>query len=139
MIEVIFGAKGTGKTKRILELANQSAKEAKGSLVFIDSDSSYMYDLSTNIRFINATEYGIITPKMLYGFLCGIAAMDFDLEYLFVDGYVAIAHHPLDTLEQHFKELGEFAQRRGIHIIISVNGSEETLPAYMKKLVKHTT
>lgn len=139
MIGVIFGAKGTGKTKHILERANKSAKEAKGSLVFIDSDNSYMYDLSTNIRFINATEYGITTPKMLYGFLCGIAAMDFDLEYLFVDGYISIAHHPLDTLEQHFKELSAFTERRGINLIISVNGSEETLPAYMKKLVLHTT
>lgn len=139
MIEVIFGAKGTGKTKRILEHANKSAKEAKGSLVFIDSDNSYMYDLSTNIRFINATEYGITTPKMLYGFLCGIAAMDFDLEYLFVDGYIAIAQHPLDTLEQHFKELGEFAKKRNIHMVISINGSADTLPGFLREMVMHTT
>ncbi len=131
MIRVIFGEKGAGKTKRILDLANKSAKEAKGTLVFIDSDNSYMYDLSTNIRFINATEYGIVTPKMLYGFLCGIAAMDFDLEYLFIDGYVGIANHPIDTLEQHFQELDEFSNRRGFNIVISVNGTKDTLPKYL--------
>ncbi len=139
MIGVIFGEKGTGKTKRILDMANKSAKEAKGSLVFIDSDNSYMYDLATNIRFINATEYGIVTPKMLYGFLCGVAAMDFDLEYLFIDGYIAIAHHPLDTLEQHFTELYEFSRQRNFNIIISVNGSEKTLPEYMRGMVLHDT
>ena len=133
MIRVIFGEKGTGKTKRILDLANKSAKEAKGSLVFIDSDNSYMYDLSTKIRFINATEYGIVTPKMLYGFLCGVAAMDFDLEYLFIDGYVGIAHHPIDTLEQHFQELDEFSDRRGFNIVISVNGAKDALPKYLQE------
>jgi len=134
LIRVIFGETGTGKTKRILDLANKLAKEAKGSVVFIDSDNSYMYDLATSVRFINATEYGIVTPKMLYGFLCGVAAMDFDLEYLFIDGYVGIANHPIDTLEQHFEELGEFCNRRGLNMIISVNGSKDDLPKYLQDM-----
>ena len=46
MIQIIFGEKGTGKTKKILDLANQSAKDAKGSVVFIDDDDSYMFDLN---------------------------------------------------------------------------------------------
>ena len=57
MIQLIFGEKGSGKTKRILEIANQTAEQAKGSIVFIDEDDRYMYDLNLSIRFINATEY----------------------------------------------------------------------------------
>lgn len=41
MIQVIFGKKGSGKTKRILDMANASVKEAKGNVLFIDDDKSY--------------------------------------------------------------------------------------------------
>ena len=40
MIQVIFGKKGSGKTKRILDMANASVKEAKGNVLFIDDDKS---------------------------------------------------------------------------------------------------
>ncbi len=56
MVGVIFGQKGSGKTKKILELANRAAKEAHGSIVFIDDENSYMYDLDRNVRFVNAKE-----------------------------------------------------------------------------------
>lgn len=138
MIGVIFGEKGTGKTKHILELANKSAKEAKGSIVFIDSDSSYMYDLSTSIRFINVTEYSICTPKMLFGFLSGLAAMDFDLEYVFVDGFAAITHHSVDSLEGLFQQLEKFSEKNNINIIASINGNPDSVPAFLKDKVLHT-
>ena len=35
MIELIFGAKGTGKTTRIIDKANASVENAKGNVVFI--------------------------------------------------------------------------------------------------------
>lgn len=139
MIAVIFGAKGTGKTKHLLELANKSAKTAKGSIVFIDDDNSYMYDLSTSIRFVNATEYGICTPKMLYGFLCGISAMDFDLEYLYIDGFNAITHHELKTLEGLFKQLAVFSDKHNIQITLSISGSKDDLPPFLQEFVLHTT
>ncbi|MEG1525141.1 MAG: hypothetical protein RRZ24_03340 [Clostridia bacterium] len=138
MIGVIIGEKGTGKTKRILELANKAAKEAKGSLVFIDDDNSYMYDLVTNVRFINSSEYHIHTPKMLYGFLSGIAASDFDLEYIFIDGFISIVHHELKTLEGLFKQLSVFADEHNLNIILSINGDGKNVPAFVDGMVLQT-
>ena len=57
MIQVIFGKKGSGKTKRILDMANASVKEAKGNVLFIDDDKSYTLSLKPQIRFIDASEY----------------------------------------------------------------------------------
>ena len=95
MIRVIFGEKGAGKTKRIIDMANESIKTAKGSIVFIDDDNQYMFELKHSIRFVDASEFHIDGPKMFYGFLSGIAAQDFDLEYLFIDGFLKIVHHPV--------------------------------------------
>ena len=55
MIQVIFGKKGSGKTKRILDMANASVKEAKGNVLFIDDDKSYTLSLKPQIRFIDAS------------------------------------------------------------------------------------
>ncbi|MCL2671883.1 MAG: ATP-binding protein [Clostridiales bacterium] len=131
MIQIIFGEKGTGKTKRILDLANQTVREAKGSLVFIDDDNRYMFDLNHSIRFINASEYAIGSPKMFYGFISGLLASDFDLEYIFVDGLLSIIKHELSTLEDLFREL----ERYNVRFIFSVSGKDAALPDFMKDMV----
>ena len=41
MIQVIHGRKGSGKTKRIIDLANDAIKEQKGDVVFVDEDNQY--------------------------------------------------------------------------------------------------
>ena len=133
MIGVIFGEKGTGKTKQILEMANKSVLTAKGNTIFIDDDTSYIYDLSRQTRFINASEYGISSPKMLYGFLCGLAASDFDLETIYIDGLLNIIGHELDSLEGLFDDLKKFAQKNNLSVIMSITGSKETVPSYMKE------
>ena len=42
MIQVIAGKKGSGKTKRLIDMANKSAQESKHDIVFIDDDNRYM-------------------------------------------------------------------------------------------------
>ena len=133
MIGVIFGEKGTGKTKQILEMANKSVETAKGDTIFIDNDAGYIYDLSRKARFINATEYGISSPKMLYGFLCGLAASDFDLETIYIDGLLSIIGHELDSLEGLFDDLKKFSAKNNLNIIMSITGSKETIPPFLKE------
>jgi archaellum biogenesis ATPase FlaH len=132
LIQLIFGEKGSGKTKKILELANSAAQTAKGSTVFVDIDDDYMYDLNLSIRFINATEYALSGPKMFYGFLCGIAASDHDLEYIVVDSFMKIVHHDLETLEELFKQLKAFSDRHNIHLVLSLSCLPEQLPTFLR-------
>lgn len=135
MIGVIFGEKGAGKTKRIISIANETLHTAKGSIVFIDDDNQYMFELKHSIRFIDASEYHIDSPKMFFGFISGIAAQDFDLEYLFIDGFLKIARHPLDTLAELFTELDAFAKRCDIKLYISITGDAATAPDFMKQYI----
>ncbi len=135
MVGVIFGQKGSGKTKKILELANKAAKEAHGSIVFIDDENSYMYDLDRNVRFVNAKEYDLVSPRMLYGFLCGLAASDYDLEYIYIDGLMRFIRTELSTLTELFDQIERFSALRGINVVMSVSGTAEELPEFMKKYV----
>jgi len=135
LIRIIFGEKGAGKTKRIINMANDSVQDSKGSLVFIDDGNQYMFDLKHEIRFIDASEFEIDGPKMFYGFLCGIAAQDFDLEYIFIDGFLKIVHHDLDTLEGLFDHLRTFSDKSGVKVVISINGDPEDIPSFIREYV----
>ena len=132
MIQLIFGEKGSGKTKKILELANLAAKDAKGSIAFVDTDEDYMYDLNLSVRFINASEYAISGPKMFYGFLCGISASDHDLEYLFIDSFTSIIKHDLSTLSDLFEQLNAFCETHGIHLVLALSCAPDQVPAFLK-------
>ena len=132
MIQLIFGEKGSGKTKKILELANLAAKDAKGSIVFIDTDDDYMYDLNLSVRFVNASEYAILGPKMFYGFLCGISASDHDLEYLFIDSIMHIVKHDLATLQELFDQLKAFSDNHGIKLVLALSCSPDQVPEFLK-------
>ena len=132
MISIIIGNKGSGKTKRILEIANQAAEQAKGSVVFIDEDERYMYDLNLSIRFINATEYALSGPKMFYGFLCGISASDHDLECIVIDSFMHLVHHELNSLKEMFGQMDVFSEQHGIRLVISLSCAPEQLPDFLK-------
>ena len=136
MIEIICGEKGTGKTKRIISLANDVSDKAKGSIVFIDDDNSYMYDLGYSIRFINVTDYALNDPDMFLGFLCGLCASDFDLEYVFVDRFENVIKADLSVLEGFFEQLNKLADQHSLHIVLSVSKGEEVLPEFMRPYIQ---
>ena len=135
MIEIICGEKGTGKTKRIISLANDVSDKAKGSMVFIDDDNSYMYDLGYSIRFINVTDYALNDPDMFLGFLCGLCASDFDLEYVFVDRFENVIKADLSELQGFFPQLQALCDQHSLHIILSVSKGVEVLPDFMRPYI----
>ena len=71
MIKVIHGAKGTGKTKMMIDAANAAVKDAKGHLIFITDSKRCMYDLEREVRFIDTSEYDIAGEAALCGFIKG--------------------------------------------------------------------
>ena len=56
MIQIIYGSKGTGKTKRIIDQANSSIAKELGDIVFISDTSRYIREIKYQIRFTNSKE-----------------------------------------------------------------------------------
>ena len=131
MIKVIYGRKGSGKTKRIIDMANMAVKEHDGDLVFIDDDNRYMFDLRHEIRFINATEYQVISPDMFLGFLSGIVATNYDMSLLFIDGFLRIVQANIGDLGDFFARLDAMAQQHNLTVIISCSGDPEAAPDFL--------
>ena len=135
MIKVIYGAKGTGKTKMMIEAANASVNEAKGHLIFITDNKRCMYDLEREVRFIDASEYDIAGEAALCGFIKGVIAGNNDNEYVFIDGVVRIAGKPVQEMAAFFYMLEKVAKSDAVTITVSVSAAKEELPDFVAKYI----
>ena len=120
MIQLITGEKGKGKTKVLLDKANEAAKNAKGSLVFVDKDSSHILELKNSIRLVDVSKYGLSNTDEFYGFAAGIISADHDLEQLYID-----ALRKIDKLSEHY----------GVTATISISVTKDQLPEDMAEKV----
>ena len=128
MIQVIAGKKGSGKTKRIIDMANVASRDSKHDIVFIDDDARYMYDLRHEVRFINAGEYELASDQMFMGFLCGIVSQNFDLGLVF--------KADLSTSEWLFERLETISKNHNVDFVLSISADVEELPAFIQKYVQ---
>lgn len=90
-MKIVYGAKGTGKTKTVINSANDAVETAKGHIVFVTDTKRYMYDLKREIRFIDVDDFAVTGEDGLRGFLKGIIAANADNELVYVDGVARIA------------------------------------------------
>ena len=107
MIQVIAGKKGSGKTKRLIDLTNTTAREAVHDVVFLDDDNRYMFDVDHKVRFINAEDYHIHNADMFIGFLCGMLSSNFDIGTVFIDAFLNLCHTELKDTEPVVKTLAD--------------------------------
>ena len=133
MIQVIHGKKGSGKTKKILDMANAAVGQYKGDIIFVDDDNRYMFDLRHEVRFVNAGEYGSNSPEMFFGFLCGMLSQNFDISVIFVDAFLKLVKVEPEKIENFFARLEELAQRHNVDVIISASVDDEVAPEFIKK------
>jgi energy-coupling factor transporter ATP-binding protein EcfA2 len=132
MIRLIYGKKGSGKSKKLLDMANTEVDTSSGNIIYIDDNNRCMYDLKHEIRFINTADYNIDNADKLYGFVCGILSGDFDISSIYIDGLKKLIKNEdkeLIVLLENFDEL--FAD---INAYIVVSGSE-TAPDYLGKYI----
>ncbi|MBE5739354.1 MAG: hypothetical protein E7349_00705 [Clostridiales bacterium] len=135
MIKVIYGEKGTGKTKMMIDAANASISEAKGHMIFITDTKRYMYDLEREIRFIDVSEYDVAGEAALCGFIKGVIAGNNDNEYVYIDGIARIAGKPVSEMAAFFYMLDKVAKSDNLVITVSVSAAKEDLPDFVAKYI----
>ena len=133
MIQIIHGKKGSGKTKKILDMAIQSVKTATGDIVFVDDDTRYMYDLPHEIRFVNAGEYGVNSPDMCLGFLSGMLTQNFDISIVFVDAFMKLVKAPAEDLEMFFARLQAISEAHHVDFVISASVDDAVAPDFLRE------
>ena len=137
MIQVILGKKGSGKTKRLIDLANDSLKVEHGVVVFVDDDARYMYDLRHEIRFVNAGEYALgehRSADWFYGLLAGMLSVNFDITLIYVDAFAKLINNTNWAEEEElFKRLETLSTEHKVDLVLSVSADPSELPEFITK------
>ena len=122
MIQVIAGKKGSGKTKRLSDLTNATARDAIHDVIFLDDDNRYMYDVDHNVRFINAADYNVRSTEMFLGFVCGILSSNYDVGTIFVDAFLKLCHTDLAGTEPIVNLLSALGAKQNVDtVFIDIN------------------
>jgi len=133
MVKVIYGKKGSGKTKTLVEIANRAVREKKGDVVFIDRGRKLIYDLNHKIRFIDITDYPSSNDICFLGFISGIISSNYDVETVIIDGLTYITNKKIDMLEIFLDELNKLSEKHNVEFYISASSEDDNKPAFLEK------
>ena len=74
MIKLIIGKKGSGKTKKLVDMVNAATEQSLGNVVCIEKGDTLTYSVTHKARLIDAESYGISGYGEYYGMVAGIKA-----------------------------------------------------------------
>ena len=129
MLRILYGAKGSGKTQKLIAEANEMVGKSSGSLVFLTYTDRYKFDLNYNIRLINVENFGIGSEAQLAGFVKGILASNSDIDMLYIDGAHRITGKAIEEMSFFYEEVAKASQNSAVEIVISV--SADVLPSFL--------
>lgn len=121
MVKLILGAKGAGKTKWLINGANDDIKSGNGNITFLDVEDEHIFSLDTNVRLINLSDFRVDSLEKFYGFLLGMLSMDFDLEKIYVDSLYKLIEIKKEDLNCFVKKLDEISEKHDVDILINVD------------------
>ena len=129
MVRLIIGKKGSGKTKKLIQLANEAVARSSGNVVVIDKGSKLTYDVTHKARLIDTDVYGVKGYDMLLGFISGICAGNYDVTDIFVDSTFKICPEAVNGLESFAAKLNALEEESGAKITLLISSVEADLPA----------
>lgn len=140
MIELIYGSKGTGKTKIIIDKANDNVETAKGDIVFITDTDELIHQLRYQIRIINASvlkddEDRAIEISELVAFIKGILSANYDIETLYIDGAHRIFKKKVPEMGPFYAALTKIAEKTQVKFVLTVSAEPEDFPEELKRYI----
>lgn len=128
MVKLLVGHKGTGKTKQMIDLANDQIEQSNGSIIFINKNSRLMYDLKYKIRVVCMEEYEHITNSDEYiGFIYGIISSDHDIETIYIDSILKHADFSLGDIPEFLGRLKVISKNYGMDFVVSLSAEKEEM------------
>ena len=132
MVKLLIGHKGSGKTTKMIEMANSSLDTVKGSIVFINKNSRLMYDLKYKIRVVCMEDFEqIVNVDEYIGFLYGIISQDHDIELIFIDSILKHADIKFENIENFLGRVSQISKKFGMDFIVSLSATREELGPYL--------
>ena len=136
MVQLIMGLKGSGKTKRLVEMVATAVREESGSVVCIEKDKKLTYDIPYQARLIYACDYAnaMGSYDFFKGFLSGLHAGNYDITHVFIDSLTKIV--PIENYaetEEFLAWLNNFGEKHNIKFTITISDEPDLAPEGIKQ------
>lgn len=129
MVTLLIGRKGSGKTKKLIALANEAVTKSTGNVVVIEKGAKLTYDVTPKARLIDTDEYQIAGYDVLFGFISGICAGNYDITDIFVDSTFKICSDNKDDLKTFVDKLNALSTNAKTDITLLISAGKDELPA----------
>ena len=137
MVQTLAGEKGEGKTKILIDLANESVSTSDGDVIYIDDDKRHIYDLNHKIRFVEVSEFPLANYRELIGFIYGIFSQNSDITKVFVDGIFKIVQSLGDEdLIKLVTRLDSMSKAYNVDFVLAGNVDPADLPKDVEQYIR---
>lgn len=136
MIQLIIGNKGSGKTKKLIDLVNQATESSKGDVACVEKGDTLTYSITHRARLVDAEAYGISGYNELYALLCGIQSANHDVTDIFVDATLRLGGRDYHELASFFDRLSAVSEDSNTNFTFTVSCDESELPATIFDVAK---
>ncbi len=135
MIKVLIGPKGTGKSKTLISWVAEAVGSENGNVVCIVKDDRYNLSISRDARLINVSDFEINGAGELYGFLCGLISMNFDVTHIFIDSLTTIMKSSVSDADSVIPYLEKLSEQFNIKFTVMISAEEADAPELVKKYI----
>ncbi len=135
MIKLIIGNEGTGKTMKLLDLANNAVTQAKGNLVYLDKNGRHMFEINNKIRLIDVSEFSFSDADEFFGFVCGILSQDRDIEAMFFDSFLKLANISKEDAAKELEKFDALGKKYNIDLCIALSAEESDIPESLRSSI----
>ena len=125
MIKLIIGRKGSGKTKKLVDMVNAAAETSLGNVVCIEKGDTLTYSVTHKARLIDAESYGISGYGEYFGMVAGIKAGNNDVTHIFGDATLRIGERDYDKLAAFLERISTISD---VEFIFTISADKEELP-----------
>ncbi len=134
MVQLIIGLKGSGKTKRLVDMVRDAVNEETGDVVCIEKERKLTFDIPYQARLIDAGVYDIGSYEFLRGLICGVHAGNYDITHFFIDNFYKLVNdRSPEALVAFLTWLDKFSEREKISFVISLSVDAASLPESVLK------
>ena len=135
MIKLFIGAKGSGKTKTLIELVNSAASTSKGSVVCIEKGNKLIFDVRHQVRLVDTDAFGITNADELYGMVCGIISANYDIKDIFIDSSLKICKDDKAQFVKLIEALDKITSEKEINCITTASIDISEFPQELNKYI----
>ena len=136
MVSILMGLKGSGKTKRLVEMVREAVKQETGDVVCIEKERKLTYDIPYQARLIEAGAYDIGSYEFLKGLICGIHAGNYDITHFFIDNFYKLVNDKKpESFVSFVSWLEKFSEHENISFVLSVTSDPDTAPELLRKYI----